>query len=222
MGRTGKAIGRGRGTLPYTMSDLLTLDPLPEEQLRLPYDEFLPLRFVLKRHRVEKRGEVWLHTDIRLEACGRLLSWVADAHPSLDPARPIALIERPDHQLRHIDGERCIPEGQDGSGPMIVWDLGSYRPLAPSELAPGRTVVEALRRGRFNFWIEGVRLRGAFRLEVAKGQWQLAKLSDSHATPSLIAHDDRSVLTGRTLDQVAEASGRTRRPAPPLDDLFGP
>lgn len=208
-------------SLPYTVSDLLTVDPLPVEQLRLPYDEFLPLRFVLKRHRVEKHGRTWLHTDVRLEACGRLLSWVSDSHPSLDPARPIALVEMPDHQLKHIDGERCIPEGQYGSGPMVVWDLGSYRPLAPGVLPPGRAVVEALRAGRLNFWMEGVRLRGAFRLEIVRGQWQLAKLPDSSASTSPVLWDDRSVITGRTLDEVAAKGRRAKRPPTPPEDLFG-
>lgn len=207
--------------MPFTMSDLLSLDPLPDEQLRLPYEEFLPLRFVMKRHRVEKAGQTWLHTDLRLEARGRLLSWVADTHPSLDPARPITLIESADDELRHIDGERCLPEGQYGSGPMVVWDLGSYRPLASGPLAPGQAVVEALRQGKLNFWLEGVRLRGAFRLGIVRGQWQLAKLPDSNAVPTPVHWDDRSIVTGRSLDEVAASARKPKRPSDTTDDLFG-
>ena len=206
--------------VPYCASDLLTLDPLPPEQLRLPYDRLLPLRFVVERHRVERQGCVWLHTDFRIEAFGRLLSWASDVRPSLHPDRPIALIERPDHQLKHIGGERRIPEGPYGSGPMVVWDLGWYRPLAAGDRSPGRAVVEALREGRLNFWIEGRRLRGGFRLELHRGAWRLAKIADAHASAAPIEWDDLSILTGRSLDAVAEAAESRKRTTLPADPLF--
>ena len=203
MTRDARSTGRsGSRVLPYCASELLALETLPPEQIGLPLDGVLPLRYGVKRHRVERDGRSWLHTDYRFEALGCLLSWVSDAHPSLDPAHPVTLSEMPDHQLRYIDGERWIPEGQYGSGPMVVWDFGWYRPLACGEQPPGQAVVDALRRGRLNFWMQGVRLNGGFSIELFQGDWRLRKLPDSHATEASISGDDRSSLTHRTLDQV--------------------
>lgn len=157
----------------------------------------LPLRFVVKRHRASK-----LHTDLRIEAAGTLLSWAFYPLPSLDPAKIIHAREVGDHQIDYAMSERRIPDGSYGAGPVIVWDYGTYRPLAPFDGNEDRAVVEALQGGLLDFWVEGVNLKGGFRLELTPKGWRLTKLEDEFAAVERVRWEDRSVLTGRSLDDV--------------------
>ncbi|CAN5724464.1 hypothetical protein BH11ARM2_BH11ARM2_22670 [soil metagenome] len=70
-------------------------------------------------------------------------------------------------------------------------------------------VVEALQKGRLNFWFKGVRLTGGFRLELGAGNWQLFKLEDEHATIEPFVWDDISVLSGKSQHDI-EAEYQTQ------------
>ena len=85
---------------------------------------------------------------------------------------------------------------------MIVWDQGTYE-------QGGRVAwPEALARGHAVFVLHGEKLRGGFALQRtspgAKAQWLLIKRRDQEARPGsdIVAQRPRSVLSGRTLDEI--------------------
>jgi len=188
------------------LSELLAYGSGIPEQYSLFGDQSKPLRFGVKRHHAHR-----LHTDFRLEAFGQLLSWASYKRPSLDPRKVIELREMGDHDPRYMKVERRIPDGSYGAGPMVVWDYGTYRPLHLGNVSHEQAVVYALQQGRLDFWLEGVRLKGGFRLEITHRGWQLSKLDDEHATVEPFEWDDYSVLSGKSLDDIeAEYRGRLR------------
>ena len=156
-----------------------------------------PLRFAIKRHRATN-----LHTDYRLEVFDTLFSAVSWNHPSLDPRQPTQIREMPDHDPAYLLGERRIPDGAYGAGPMVVWDYGTYAPLGAPEGSPSEAVLAGLLAGRLEFAFEGRRMRGAFRLEIADRGWRLAKMRDEDAAVRAEPWDDRSIVTGRSLDEL--------------------
>ena len=178
-------------------SDLLAFGSGIPEQYPLFEELAKPLRFVIKRHRASKQ-----HTDIRLEAFGEFLSWASYRRPDLDPRRSIELREMGDHDPRYAESERRIPDGAYGAGPMIVWDYGTYRPLVRTERSEEQSVVSALQRGRLDFWMDGERLKGGFRLDLTRKGWTLTKLADEFAAIRSDPWDDLSIITGRSLDDV--------------------
>lgn len=170
--------------------------PFPE-QPALFETAHAPLCFAIKRHRATN-----LHTDYRLEVGETLFSLVSWGHPSFDPARPVALREMSDHDPAYMLSERRIPDGKYGAGPMVVWDFGTYLPTPPFDGSPSQAVLESLLAGGLELQFEGRRMRGAFRLEIADRGWRLAKLADEFATAERIEWDDRSIVTGRSLDDL--------------------
>lgn len=156
-----------------------------------------PLRYVIKRHRATS-----LHTDYRFEVGDTLFSLVSWGHPTLNPRRPLRLREMSDHDPAYLMGERRIPGGAYGAGPMVVWDFGTYAPVLPFEGSPSEAVLMALLAGAFDLRLTGRRLNGAFRLEVDQKDWSFRKLEDEDASFEPFEWDDRSALTGRSLDDI--------------------
>jgi hypothetical protein len=72
---------------------------------------------------------------------------------------------------------------------------------------------EALRAGHASFWLEGVKLRGGWTLQRIrdgkKPQWLLIKQRDEYADAARnpVSTQPESVLSGRTIEQVAEQAG---------------
>jgi DNA ligase D-like protein (predicted 3'-phosphoesterase) len=137
--------------------------------------------------------------DLRLEVDGAMRSWALPRGPSLDPAVKRLAVERADH-----DPEHDAFEGTLGAGRVIVWDRGAYE-------QGGRVAwPEALLRGHAVFVLHGEKLRGGFALQRTRGgakpQWLLIKRRDEHARPGsdIVAEQPRSVLSGRTLDELRE------------------
>ncbi len=85
---------------------------------------------------------------------------------------------------------------------MVVWDYGTYRPLVRTHWNDEQTVVDSLQQGCLDFWVEGIKLNGGFRLETSRKGWTFAKLPDAFAVIDPEPWDDRSVLTGRNLDDI--------------------
>lgn len=186
-------------------SRLLLLGVPPVDQLPLFPGYGRPLRFVVKRHRATR-----LHTDFRLEAGQTLVSWYCDEVPSLLPQASIWAHETDDHGIKAMKSERRIPDGEYGAGPVVVWDCGTYWPLLQEDADSEQAVVAGLRRGRLDFWLEGHRLQGGFRLARAASEWRLTKLDDEFASTEPVNWDERSVITGRSLDDLEVEYQRER------------
>jgi len=150
--------------------------------------------FVVQEHAATAR-----HFDLRLEVGGVMRSWAIPKGPSLDPAVKRLAVEVADHAKAHNTFE-----GSLDAGGVIVWDHGTYE-------QGGRVAwPQALTRGHAVFVLHGEKLRGGFALQRtrpgAKPQWLLIKRRDDSARPDsdIVAERPRSVLSGRTLDEILE------------------
>jgi DNA ligase D-like protein (predicted 3'-phosphoesterase) len=147
---------------------------------------------------VQEHAATAHHFDLRLEVEGVMRSWAVPKGPSLDPAVKRLAVEVGDHALAHNTFEGALDGGR-----VIVWDRGGYE-------QGGRVPwPEALDRGHAVFVLHGEKLRGGFALQRtrrgAKAQWLLIKRRDDEARPGsdVVAEHPRSVLSGRTLDELA-------------------
>lgn len=169
-----------------------------------------PLAFVVHKHAARA-----LHYDLRLELDGVLKSWACPKGPSLDPAVKRLAVEVEDHPFDYRDFEGVIPEGNYGAGAAIVWDRGTYRHPSGKGGAEGEALLrEGLRKGDLKFVLEGERLRGEFALvRTKRGQrsWLLLKKRDRFAGREEVLSANRSVVSGRTLEDLLGAG--TGRPA---------
>lgn len=148
--------------------------------------------FVVQEHAAKAR-----HFDLRLEVAGAMRSWAVPKGPSLDPAVRRLAVEVADHAATHDSFE-----GPLGVGGAIVWDRGAYE-------QGGRVAwPQALTRGHAVFVLHGQKLRGGFALQRtragARAQWLLIKRRDEFARSGsdIVAENPRSVLSGRTLDEM--------------------
>ena len=157
-------------------------------------------RFVIHKHAATS-----LHYDLRLEVGDVLRSWAVPKGPSTDPREKRLAMAVEDHPLDYRDFEGVIPEGEYGAGAVIVWDAGDYRNLSdkPLEraLADGHAVVE----------LHGEKLRGGYALtRMGSGRrWLLVKTRDdaADARRNPVSSQPESVLSGRTVEQVADEEG---------------
>src|SRR6266849_689194 len=174
-------------------------------------------RFVVQRHAATR-----LHHDFRLEMEGALKSWAVPKGPSLDPADKRLAMQVEDHPVSYYDFEGTIPEGNYGGGTVMVWDAGTWEPLSPvpvnGEYVPGteKEAAAMLAKGDLKFRLKGKRLKGDFALVHIKArrpgskgnEWLLIKKKDDHVVSGFdIDSYDTSVLTGRTMAQIAGDAG---------------
>jgi bifunctional non-homologous end joining protein LigD len=164
---------------------------------------------------IQKHDATNLHYDFRLEINGVLASWDIPKEPSLNPADKRLAIRTEDHPLEYSDFEGIIPEEQYGAGTVMVWDKGTY------DVADNLSVEEQLAKGAIKVDLHGHKLRGKFALvqtgkrasnTAQNNRWLLIKHRDEGAEQSgNFEKSDfaRSVLTGRTLKEIAQ--GRTAR-----------
>jgi bifunctional non-homologous end joining protein LigD len=156
--------------------------------------------FVVQKHRGRR-----LHYDFRLERNGVLVSWAVPKGPSMKTADRRLAVAVPDHDLAYADYEGVIPEGSYGAGPVMVWDTGTYRDLAPGGWEAGRIEVE----------LAGHKLVGSFALVLMKGRgegnWLLMKMKDSKQLEQgdILEDAPDSVKTGRSLEEIAAEAPTT-------------
>lgn len=169
---------------------------------------------------VQKHDATSLHYDFRLEIDGTLASWAVPRGPSLNPAEKRLAIITEEHPLEYADFEGVIPEGHYGAGAIMVWDRGTY------DLFDEPSAAEQLARGEIKVVLHGRKLQGGFVLVHSGGRsnspsgakrWLLIKHRDEHSDTSWDVESaglDHSVLTGRTLQEIAAgrpAKARTAR-----------
>ena len=132
------------------------------------------MRFVIHEHHACQ-----LHYDFRLEIGDVLKSWAIPKGPSLNPAHKRLAIMVDDHLLEYFDFEGIIPEGQYGSGEVVIWDSGTYKLLEKHD------PMEALERGKIVMELHGKILKGGFTLVKMKGRgeknWLLIKKKDRYS-----------------------------------------
>lgn len=165
------------------------------------------LVFVIQKHDASR-----LHYDFRLEMDGVLKSWAVPKGPSLDPTtRRLAMMVE-DHPYDYRDFEGIIPKGNYGAGTVIVWDEGTYRPVEdqPDKKSREKHLLKQLREGSIKIVLNGKKLKGEFALVRTNGMgensWLLIKHKDKYASKKDITAQDKSVLSGKTLEKVATSS----------------
>ena len=160
--------------------------------------------FVVQEHAARR-----LHYDFRLEINGVLKSWSVPKGPSLDPREKRLAVPTEDHPLEYARFEGIIPSGY-GAGTVSVWDRGAYRNLR-SENDKEVPMSRAFKEGKLEFFLEGTKLRGGFALVRTgrDGNWLLIKKRDEEAISGW-KPDPKSVLSGRTLEDIAKGRSRAR------------
>jgi len=164
--------------------------------------------FVIQKHAARR-----LHYDMRLEVDGVLKSWAVPKGPSTNTRDRRLAVPTEDHPLEYAGFEGVIPEGEYGGGTVMLWDRGTYRNLrVEKEGAAAVSMAQALEEGMVEVWLEGEKLRGGFALiRTGRGEdarWLLVKMKDEQADPERdpVRDEPRSVLTGRTLEEIAAES----------------
>jgi bifunctional non-homologous end joining protein LigD len=160
--------------------------------------------FVVHKHAARR-----LHYDLRLEHEGVLESWALPKGPGLTPGERRLAVHVEDHPLEYGDFEGVIPEGEYGTGTVMLWDRGRWH-------------AKRRESGRIDFVLEGHKLRGSWSLVRMHGRtakegdnWLLIKRRDRDVprnpddglVPSELA--DRSVVSGRRLEEIAADRDRT-------------
>jgi bifunctional non-homologous end joining protein LigD len=156
---------------------------------------------------IQKHDATRLHYDFRLAMDGVLKSWaVPKGLPFRRGDRRLA-VQVEDHPMDYADFEGIIPKGNYGAGTVMVWDRGGY---AVSGDEPGR----AMERGKLHLTLRGKKLKGEWTLvrmrrrdDDDKPQWLLLK-SGGDMEPLSARADDRSVVSKRSLAQIAGAADR--------------
>ncbi len=146
--------------------------------------------FVVQKHAARR-----LHYDFRLEHGNVLLSWAVPKGLSVDPADKRMAVRVEDHPVEYAGFEGTIPAGNYGAGAVIVWDRGTWRPLAD--------VDEGLVQGKLLFELSGQKLRGIWtlvRTRRSAKDWLLIKHRDAFAGAQQFREE--SVLSGRSLEDL--------------------
>ena len=161
--------------------------------------------YVMKKHHATR-----LHYDLRLEWNGVLLSWALPEGPSCQAGVIREAIEMEDHKREYI-----LFEGVHETGPIMLWDCGTWEPHPESE-----DIEDSLRRGILRFTLYGEKLKGAWTLtkmntarNMSRTVWTLCK----HADPFAEIHVDRCILeeqpnsiTGKTMEDIVQGWTKPR------------
>ncbi len=174
--------------------------------------------FVVQKHAARR-----LHYDLRLEMDGVLKSWAVPKGPSAHAEEKRLAVHVEDHPIEYGDFEGVIPPGNYGAGSVIVWDRGWYRSVKSED------PLAQLARGKLEVEIFGHKMRGRWTLARMSGkdkEWLLLKKADGAAVPpdaaELIERYPQSVLSGLTVEEMANVSGRLAAIRARLDALDAP
>lgn len=162
------------------------------------------LLFVVQKHHASH-----LHYDFRLEMHGVLKSWAVPKGPSMNPADKRLAMHVEDHPYEYKDFEGIIPKGNYGAGTVIVWDMGTYEPAEKdgSIKEQEKLLLTEFHKGSLSIILKGKKLKGQFALVRISGRddnsWLLIKKNDEQAKKIDIIKKDKSVISGKTIEQVA-------------------
>lgn len=154
----------------------------------------LPM-FVIQKHAASR-----LHYDFRLEIDGTLKSWAVPKGPPYTKGERRLAMHVEDHPMSYGNFEGTIAPGNYGAGTVMLWDTGTF------ELMDG-----SMRRGKLHVRLHGKKLKGEWiivrgRSDEKGGEpWFLLK-GGEEMKPLSAKEDDRSAISGRTMDQIAKAN----------------
>lgn len=158
-------------------------------------------RYVMHKHAASHD-----HFDLRLEQDGVFRSWALPKGPSLAPGEKRLAVEVEDHPLEYGDFEGVIPRKEYGGGTVMLWDTGTW-------VRHGKTGED-----RIDIELRGTKLEGRWSLVRTKGgskggsarderrQWLMIKRRDR--SQRRLEPDDLSVVSGRTMDEIARDRNR--------------
>jgi DNA ligase D-like protein (predicted 3'-phosphoesterase) len=134
-------------------------------------------RFVIHKHETEKS-----HYDLRVEIDGFLHSWALTKGISTDSAVRRMGIKIEDLPLDKLKYEGELTEERYGTGPVIVWDYGTYTNLRMDN-GDDLDMKESLEDGHLKLFLEGKKLKGGYTLiDVPYGRtkWLQVKEADEY------------------------------------------
>jgi bifunctional non-homologous end joining protein LigD len=154
--------------------------------------------YAMKKHHATR-----LHYDLRLEWNGVLLSWAFPEGPSCCAGTIRKAIEMEDHSRANL-----LFEGVHETGPIMLWDRGTWEPHLESD-----DIENCLRRGILRFTLRGEKLKGGWTLarmnrarNAQRPIWTLCKQADSfaesRADKCILKERPDSVSTGRTMEEI--------------------
>jgi bifunctional non-homologous end joining protein LigD len=167
------------------------------------------LSFVVQKHDASR-----LHYDFRLEMDGVLKSWAVPKGPSTDPKTKRLAMMVEDHPYDYRTFEGTIPKGEYGGGTVIVWDEGTYEPIdeIKGKKEQEKALLKQLKSGSLKFKLHGEKLEGEFALVKTHGMgdnaWLLIKHNDDFASAKDITKQDKSVLSGKTIENMEKTSDK--------------
>lgn len=167
--------------------------------------------YVIQKHDARR-----LHYDLRLELDGVMKSWAVTRGPSLVPGEKRLAVQVEDHPIDYNKFEGTIPAGEYGGGTVMIWDRGRWQPDDDPH--------KGLAKGHLAFHIEGEKLHGGWhlvRMQRRRGEkrdnWLLIKQHDAEAREEgdkdILEQKTRSVVTGRSLDEIAAGKASRKRKA---------
>jgi len=162
--------------------------------------------YVIQKHAARR-----LHYDFRLELDGVLKSWAVPEGPSLIAGKKRLAVATEDHPLDYGGFEGVIPEGQYGSGTVMIWDQGTWTPDFDPEFG--------YKKGHLKFHLTGKKLKGQWHLVRMKPKpreknenWLLFKSDDEAARPAdapdILTEKPHSAATGRSLEAIGREKDR--------------
>ena len=150
-------------------------------------------RFVVQKHDATR-----LHYDFRLELGGTLKSWAVPKGIPFEKGEKRLAVHVEDHPVAYLDFEGTIPKGEYGGGTVMVWDRGTFEPLA-------KAPAKELEGGKLHFLLNGKKLQGEWylvRLRDEK-QWLLIRGGED-MRPVSKKLDDTSALSGKSMKELAK------------------
>jgi bifunctional non-homologous end joining protein LigD len=129
----------------------------------------------------------------------------------MNPSDKRLAMQVEDHPYDYRTFEGTIPKGNYGAGTVMVWDEGTYT-VAEGDFTGKKEIDKELRHqlhaGKIKFILNGTKLKGTFALVKAsyRGEksWLLMKLKDEYASEQDVLQKDKSVLSDKDLDQIAD------------------
>ena len=167
---------------------------------------------------IQKHDATNLHYDFRLEIDNTLKSWSVPKGPSTDPSVKRMAIPTEDHPIAYADFEGTIPEGEYGGGTVMIWDTGSIESNKKDEDGNIISLEESFDAGSIEVTLHGKKLQGGYNLVKMKGgkmsgNWLLMKQDDTEADArrNPVSTQSKSVVTGRSLSEIAETKNGNQK-----------